>query len=186
RTVRVREHGNCFCLRDELAQQLQSLRPQLTGQESHAGDVATRPIEAGDEAIPDRVAPAHEHDRHGGVAAFAASAALVFPTMTATCRLIKSATRLGNRSSWSFAERYSTATFWPSTKPASFRPLRKPVTRWAASAFEVLRRNPITGIAVCCARAASGHAVAEPINPLMKSRRRIAFLKAATTPTRTP
>ena len=38
---------------------------------------------------------------------------------------------------------------------------------------------PIRGMrAVCWARATSGHAVAEPTIPLMKSRRRIAFLKA--------
>jgi hypothetical protein len=36
--------------------------------------------------------------------------------------------------------------------------------------------KPITGIAGCCARAASGHAAAEPTMP-MKSRRRIAFPK---------
>jgi hypothetical protein len=43
----------------------------------------------------------------------------------------------------------------------------------------VLPRNPITGIAGCCARAAaSGQAAAEPTIPLMKPRRRIAFSKA--------
>jgi hypothetical protein len=36
--------------------------------------------------------------------------------------------------------------------------------------------KPITGIAGCCARAASGQAAAEPTMP-MKSRRRIAFPK---------
>jgi hypothetical protein len=40
------------------------------------------------------------------------------------------------------------------------------------------RKKPITGIAGCCARAASGHATDEPTTALMKSRRRIAFLKA--------
>ena len=39
--------------------------------------------------------------------------------------------------------------------------------------------KPITGIAGCCARAASGQAAAEPTMP-MKSRRRIAFPKAQT------
>jgi len=34
--------------------------------------------------------------------------------------------------------------------------------------------NPIIGIAGCCARAASGHAAADPAIILMKSRRRIA------------
>jgi hypothetical protein len=39
-------------------------------------------------------------------------------------------------------------------------------------------RNPMLGSLTACARAVSGHAVAEPTNPFMKSRRRIAFLKA--------
>src|SRR5215467_1809201 len=37
----------------------------------------------------------------------------------------------------------------------------------------------------CCACAASGHATADPAIPVMKSRRRIAFPKAGTTPIRT-
>src|SRR5437899_1725437 len=53
-------------------------------------------------------------------------------------------------------------TFWPSTKPASFKPWRNAVTRCVASASDVLRRNPITGIAGCCARAASGHDTVAP------------------------
>jgi hypothetical protein len=36
-----------------------------------------------------------------------------------------------------------------------------------------------------CARAAGGHAAADPAITLMKSRRRIAFTKAGTTPNRT-
>ena len=39
-------------------------------------------------------------------------------------------------------------------------------------------KKPMTGIAGCCARAASGQAAAEPTIPLMKLRRRIAFPKA--------
>jgi hypothetical protein len=47
--------------------------------------------------------------------------------------------------------------------------------RWALTWFayksgDVLPRNPTTGIAGCCARAASGHAAAPPIN-VMTSRR---------------
>ena len=41
------------------------------------------------------------------------------------------------------------------------------------------------GDAICCPRATSGQAVAEPTIPLMKSRRRIAFTKAGTTLNRT-
>jgi hypothetical protein len=37
-------------------------------------------------------------------------------------------------------------------------------------------RNPITGIAGCCARAVSGHAAAAPPSPAMSSRRRISRL----------
>src|SRR6516164_5052835 len=37
---------------------------------------------------------------------------------------------------------------------------------------------------LCCARALSGQAAADPAIPLMKSRRRIAFTKAGTTPDR--
>src|SRR5262249_26018193 len=46
-------------------------------------------------------------------------------------------------------------------------------------------RKPITGVAACCARTASGQAAADPAITLMKSRRRIAFTKAGTTPNRT-
>ena len=43
--------------------------------------------------------------------------------------------------------------------------------RCTASAAVVLLRNPITGIAGCCARAASGHAAAAPPSSVMNSRR---------------
>ena len=36
---------------------------------------------------------------------------------------------------------------------------------------DALCRNPITGIAACCARAASGHAAAAPPSSVMNSRR---------------
>src|SRR5262249_58656205 len=51
------------------------------------------------------------------------------------------------------------------------RPWRKPATRWLASVSDALRRNPATGIAVCCARAASAHATAAPPGRVMNSRR---------------
>jgi hypothetical protein len=46
----------------------------------------------------------------------------------------------------------------------------------AESLEDALLINPITGSAVCCACAASGHAAAEPKTALMKSRRRIATI----------
>ena len=63
-SVRMHEHGNCCRLGHELAQQFQSLRPQHVGDKDHARDVAARPVEAGNEAVADRIAPAREDDRH--------------------------------------------------------------------------------------------------------------------------
>src|SRR5262245_39449364 len=62
------------------------------------------------------------------------------------------------------------ATFWPSTKPASFSPSRNAATSGANASGEALCRCPIIGIAGCCARAASGHAAALP-SSVMNSRR---------------
>jgi hypothetical protein len=60
--------------------------------------------------------------------------------------------------------------FWPSIKPASFRPLRNASTKRADPAADVFLMNPITGVPGCCARAASGHAAAPP-SSVMNSRR---------------
>src|SRR5262249_49316705 len=57
-------------------------------------------------------------------------------------------------------------------KPASFRPWRNAVMRSVLSVSAPLPRNPITGIAACCALAASGHATAPP-SSVMNSRRLI-------------
>ena len=103
RGVRVHEHANCCRLGHELAQQLQSLRPQHAAEKAHARDVAARPVEAGDEAVPDRVAAAREDDRHRrGCGLGRQSAALLSATITATGRRIRSATRAGNRSVLTF------------------------------------------------------------------------------------
>jgi len=40
-----------------------------------------------------------------------------------------------------------------------------------ASSGDLLLRNPITGIAACCPRAASGHAAAAPPSSVMNARR---------------
>jgi hypothetical protein len=103
---------------------------------------------------------------------FAATAAAVLPgvTIIVTWRRIKSAAISGN---WSFlpeAQRYSIATLRPSTKPASASPFRKAATRLALPSGEPACKNPITGNS-CCARAASGHAAAEPPRIVMNSRR---------------
>src|SRR5262249_51550158 len=56
------------------------------------------------------------------------------------------------------------------SKPVSPRPLRKAAAICAYSQDDPPLRNPIIGIAVCCARAASGHAAAPP-SSVMNSRR---------------
>ena len=97
------------------------------------------------------------------VAALAARAEGVLPTITATCRRSKVRHQSRQPIRLTSAERYSIATFWPSTKPVSFRPWRNAATRCGdVSRAIALRRNPTTGIAGCCARAASGHAAAAP------------------------
>jgi len=66
-----------------------------------------------------------------------------------------------------------------SRKPAALSPERAAATRGATPDSAPGYKKPIWKIfAYCCARAASGHAVAEPAITLMKSRRRIAFPKA--------
>jgi hypothetical protein len=70
-----------------------------------------------------------------------------------------------------FDQRYSIATFWPSTYPVSPR-LRRKTARFAAKeSGEPALRYPTTGIVGCCARAASGHVAAALPSRVTKSRR---------------
>src|SRR5262245_20220651 len=97
------------------------------------------------------------------VALFAASADVMpAAAITATGRRTNSAASAGKRSLWPSAQRYSIATFRLSTKPTSLRPWRNAATLGAYPPDVSLLRNPITGMAGCCARAASGHAAAPP------------------------
>src|SRR6516225_12354957 len=83
--VRIDKHRNRSRGGHDLAQQLKSFRSQYAGEKDYAGDVAARPAEAGDEAVPDRVAATNTIGTVV-VAALAASAALWLPTITATGR----------------------------------------------------------------------------------------------------
>ena len=56
-------------------------------------------------------------------------------------------------------------------KPASLRPCRNPRIRSIKPSGDTAPRNPITGVAVSCARAASGHAAAAPPGSVTNSRR---------------
>ena len=56
--------------------------------------------------------------------------------------------------------------------PAEFaQPLHEGADPMAVERGVLAPRNPITGIAGCCARAASGHAAAAPPSSVMNSRR---------------
>src|SRR5262245_24559287 len=101
----------------QLAQQLQSFPRDLRGEEARAGDVAARPVEAGDEAERDRVAAGAEDDRDGGGRGFGGkrrfrNAGL---TITAMRRRTRSAAKPGRRSGSLFAHRYSMSTLPPSS-----------------------------------------------------------------------
>src|SRR5207237_9766621 len=51
--------------RDQLVQQLQPFRPECVDHKTHTGDVATRPVEAGNETKLDRVGAGGENDWYG-------------------------------------------------------------------------------------------------------------------------
>src|SRR5260370_18215906 len=59
---------------------------------------------------------------------------------------------------------------WPSTKPVSRKPCRNASSTYTESSGDRLLKNPITGIAGCCACAASGHAAPAPPSSVMNSR----------------
>ena len=110
------------------------------------------------------------------VAALAATAVGVPPpaTSTVTGRRASSVASAGSRLFWPSAQRYSIATFWPSTYPDSFNPCWNARRRTTYKSGEALLRKPMTGIAGCWACAASGHAAAAPPRSDMNSRRLIA------------
>ena len=108
------------------------------------------------------------------VALLAARAALWLPTTTATLRLIRLATRAGNRSTRSSAgAKFNADVLAFDEFPHFLQALtERGHEGGVASASDVLRRKPTTGIAGCCARDASSHAVSAPPRSLINSRRR--------------
>jgi hypothetical protein len=107
------------------------------------------------------------------VAALAANAAGSPPVAasTVTGRPASSAASAGSRSYCPFAQRYSIVTFRPSAYPVSASPRLNAAVKCALASGDLVLRNPITGIAACCARAATGHAAATPPSSVMNSRR---------------
>ena len=159
----------------QLTQEFQPLRRQLTTEKIDACQVAARPSQAGDKTKLDRVFADQENDgdRRG-------------------CRLGRQR-RGGHRSRRSRRpggepdRPPATAIDHICLPPSGIRSSR---SRPRHSRFplgpgeihadgprivsgDVALRNPITGIAGCCARAASGHAAAAPPSSVMNSRRLI-------------
>jgi len=114
------------------------------------------------------------------VACFAARAEALPPvaTSTFTRRCTNSAANAGSRPYSPRAQRYSMVTFWPSKKPASPRPLRNARNTGPVSSGERALKNPITGLAACCARTENGHVTAVQPKSVMNSRRLIASPEA--------
>src|SRR5215831_10521569 len=146
-----------------------SLRNRVTPVALPSGRLrlATRPISTGSPPVRKTVGIVE-------VAAFAADAA-AFETAyrTVTLRLTSSVANAGRRSGWSPAQRYSIATFWPSTYPASDKPRRKTARFAGGESDAAALRYPTIGTAGCCALAAIGHVAAAPPSSVMNSRRRI-------------
>src|SRR4051794_8645949 len=58
----LNQHANAHGSRLQLMQQPKLLCPKLSSDKRDTRDIATRPVEAGDKFVPDRVAPRCEHD----------------------------------------------------------------------------------------------------------------------------
>jgi hypothetical protein len=64
--ARVHKYADHHGLGHKLMQKSQLLGLYCKGKQAHAGGIAARTVEAGDEAKLGRVDGAHEHDRDGG------------------------------------------------------------------------------------------------------------------------
>ena len=133
--------------------------------------LATMPLPTGSTAIAKTIGIA-------AVACFRPATAAPYVTMTLTFCCTNSAAISPMRSGRPFDQRYSIEMFWPSLQPSS----RSRSTKRAVHGLQLKASSPkyaiVGGLPACCARAASGHATADPATTLMKSRRRVAFPKA--------
>ena len=164
-------------------QHLQPLRRKLRVQRGHAREVAARSVQAGDKSKLHRVAPGGEDDWN--------------------CR----SRRFGRQCRRNSDPRRSRPPVGepgrppvPGTDHLTLRPavfdrhvaaldianfaqsLAKRAHAFADRLGRARIRNPITGIASCCARATTGHAAAVPPRNLRKSRRRMSAPRLRTTP----
>ena len=139
----------------------------------HARDVAARPVQAGDKPDRDRVAAGREDDgnrrgcRLGRQCRSGTAARRSRPPDGEPDRPPAPAVdRIGPRPSGIRSLRSGPRHSQLLSGPGGMR-----AQRGAYRSASALLRNPITGIAGCCARAASGHAAAAPPSSVMNSRR---------------
>ena len=103
------------------------------------------------------------------VAALAASAPAVgVVNISATCRRTRSAAIAGSRSYLPFSPAVLDPEVLVLEEAGVAQALTERRERIRTAAGEKPLSNPITGIAGCCARAASGHAAAAPPSSVMK------------------
>src|SRR5262249_27417276 len=65
RILWIDQHSNDCRPRVQQPEQLDAFRPKLAVDEAYAGDIAARPVQAGDQPMLDRIAAVGEHDRDG-------------------------------------------------------------------------------------------------------------------------
>ena len=170
---RIDEQANDGSVGHRFVQHLQPDCHRGRGEEAHAGDVAARPVEARDEPELDRVAadPKHDRDRRGRRLGRQRRSGCRPrrsrpPAGEPDRRPAPAADRIGFQRIGSRSRRCG-----PRRSPCCQGPGETPPHCLHEAAREPLRRYPTTGIAGCCAPAASGHAAAAPPRRVMKSRR---------------
>jgi hypothetical protein len=159
-------------LGNKLEQQLQPLPCQSGTEPAHAGDVVTWSVETGDEAGLDRIAAERERDRDGrgcGLGGHDRG-----PTADRGNDRDSDGDQIGRQ-----RRQPAVLTLSPAEGDVCvlafgvsglLQTLRNAASDVADSPGDLLLRNPITGIAACCARAASGHAAAALPSSVMNAR----------------
>src|SRR5262249_5091188 len=160
------EHGG---LGNKVMQDTDLLLQELLGEEGYAGNIPAGTVDVGDEAQFDWVTPDVEHDRDRRRCRFRRGCS--GPTKGGNhCYPATSSAASDGTSPYCSVDRSSIATLRPSIWPSSLKPLRNAAVHLSPA----LLRKPTTGIAGCCARAASGDAAAATSSAI-KSRRFIAL-----------
>ena len=158
----------------QLVQQLQPLGQPVRQPSADAGDVAARPVKAGDEPSLTGSLPSR---RRSGLSRSPALAAQRDGAAGRDDHGDLPPNQIGRQRRQPIAvdpppSGIRSRRSGPRHSRASLKPLAEARDAIAhASIGRAPSRNPITGIAGCCARAASGHATAAPPSSVMNSRR---------------